>query len=95
MLNRNNGNFLICFVASVVIHFLFFFIIFYHKQNEQIFLQVPIEVSFYSPVQNFRNNSVSKIEQPVNRVENKVEDKIEKKVEPKKEIEKKEIKENK
>lgn len=93
MLNRNNSSFFICLVASVVIHFLFFFMFFYHRQNEQVFLQVPIEVSFYSPVQDFRNKSVAKIEQPVNKIENKVEDKIEKKAEPKKETEKKEIKE--
>ncbi len=95
MLNRNSGSFLICFIASIVIHFLFFFMVFYHKQNEQIFLQVPIEVSFYSPKQDFGNKSVSSIQQPVNKVENKVEDKIENKVEPKKEIQKKEVKENK
>jgi len=88
MLNRNKSSFLICFIASVTIHFFCFFTIFYHKPNEQIFLQVPIEVSFYSPGRDLQNDGAVKTEQPVNKIEKKIEQK-------KEEIKKKVIKENK
>jgi len=86
MLNQNKRTFFICFVMSLVVHFLCFFIVFYHKQSKQVFLQIPIEVSFYSPSQEFKKKSTVKIEKPIK--------KIEKKVERKKEVPKKEKKED-
>ncbi len=40
-----------CIVLSIVIHSLVFFAIFYENSKKHIFIQVPFEVSFYSPVQ--------------------------------------------
>ena len=93
MLNQNKNNFLICFIVSVALHFLFFFIIFYQKQNKQFFLQVPVEVSFYSPVQNLKNKGKVRITPPsADKIEKKAESK---KNEPKIQELEKEVKKNK
>lgn len=85
MVSQSKNNFLVYFVISLILHFLFFFIVFYHKQNKQVFLQVPVEVSFYSPVQDFNRKSTVEIKsKKVEKIEEQK--KIEpKKVEPKKE----------
>ena len=84
MLNQNKTGFFICFVVSFALHFFVFSAVFYKKQNEQLFLQIPFEVSFYSPSQDFADkNNV----QPV-----LPENKIEKKPEPEKKTVKKEVK---
>lgn len=82
MLTQSNNKLIVCFIVSFVLHCLFFGVIFYHKQNKQLFLQVPIEIDFYSPVQEFNKKSI------VNDKQNKP---VEKKVEPKKKEVKKEI----
>lgn len=80
MVSQSKNNFLVCFAISLALHFLFFFIVFYHKQNKQVFLQVPVEVSFYSPVRDF--NKKSTVEIKSKKVEKTEEPK---KIEPKKE----------
>ena len=40
-----------CIVLSIIIHSLVFFVLFYKNNKKNVFIQVPFEVSFYSPVQ--------------------------------------------
>jgi len=91
MLNRNKNNFLIYFIVSVTLHFLVFFIVFYQKQNKQVFLQVPLEVSFYSPVQDFKKKGQVTIKSPVNKIEKKIETKKEEPKKKEEEIKKEDI----
>lgn len=92
MLNRNKNNFLVYFIVSVTLHFLVFFIVFYQKQNKQLFLQVPLEVSFYSPAQDFKKKGQVTIKSPVNKIEKKIEPKKEEPKKKEEEIKKEEIK---
>ena len=47
----NNLGLVPCIVLSIIIHSLVFFVLFYKNNKKNIFVQVPFEVSFYSPVQ--------------------------------------------
>ncbi len=47
----NNFGLVPCVVLSIIIHSLIFFVLFYKNSKKNVFIQVPFEVSFYSPIQ--------------------------------------------
>lgn len=67
MLNLNSEKIAPYIILSVLVHFLVFFVIFYQKKDKNVFMQIPLEVSFYSPVQEQLNES--KVVQPVEKAE--------------------------
>lgn len=82
MLNLNKNSLFPYFVLSIFIHFLFFFMVFYQGKSKPVFMQIPFEISFYSPTQEVFN------EKPIETV-------AEKKVEPEKQVNKDDISLNK
>ena len=51
MIRINNFGLVPCIVLSIIIHCLVFFVLFYKNNKDNIYIQVPFEVSFYSPIQ--------------------------------------------
>ena len=51
MIRINNFGLVPCIVLSIIIHSLVFFVLFYKNNKDNIYIQVPFEVSFYSPIQ--------------------------------------------
>lgn len=82
MIKTSNLGLIPCIVLSIVIHVVVFCTIFYKGDEKQIFMQVPFDVSFYSPVQ-VQPKQVVEEKQEVKPVE-KIVPKVEKKVEKKK-----------
>lgn len=79
MLNLNKNSFFPYFVLSVIIHFLVFFIIFYQKTSKVTFMQIPVEVSFYSPGDEIEKKLNDKTEvKPEPKIEKKKKEKIDK-----------------
>ncbi|MBR3655135.1 MAG: TonB C-terminal domain-containing protein [Elusimicrobia bacterium] len=74
-----------CIVLSVIIHSLVFFTVFYQNSKQNVFVAVPFDVSFYSPV----NNVVEQISED-KKVEPDVP--VAEEVKPKPEVKKKENK---
>jgi len=75
MLNLNKNSIFPYFILSIVIHFLVFFIIFYHKTSKVMFMQIPVEVSFYSP-----GDDIEKKLKTEEKIEPKIEQKKKEKV---------------
>lgn len=82
-----------CIVLSIIIHSLVIFVIYYKSNKKNLFVQVPFEVSFYSPVQVQSAQIIQQKEEikPVEQVLPKEEKKVEKQVEKKKKITKDDI----
>ncbi len=51
MIRINSFGLVPCIVLSIIIHSSVFFVLFYKNNKKNVFIQVPFEVSFYSPVQ--------------------------------------------
>jgi TolA protein len=64
-------------ILSVIFHSLVFWICFYNKTKQDFFVQVPFEVSFYSPVESKTGSKVN-VEKKVNAEEKKVIEEIKK-----------------
>ena len=61
-----------CIVLSIIIHSLTFFALFHNKGNQNVFMAVPFEVSFFSPVQQSAVEEISEeisVPEPVPPVE--------------------------
>lgn len=71
MIIRNNLAIVPCIVLSIILHSAFFFVITYKKNKKNIFIQVPFDVSFYTPASSAVTEEI----------------KVEKKVEPVKKVE--------
>jgi TonB family protein len=71
MVIKNNLAIVPCIVLSIILHSAIFFAITYKKDKKNIFIQVPFDVSFYSPASPAVTEDI----------------KVEKKVEPVKEVE--------
>ena len=69
------------FVFSVCLHFVVLFSVFYNTKEKEKFIQIPIDVSFFSPVET--NNNINSVN------ENSVLEKQEAKQEPKQEVKQK------
>ncbi len=92
-----------CIVLSIIIHSITFFALFHKNRNQNVFMAVPFEVSFFSPVQQSAVEEISEeisVPEPVPPVEKpkpevkkpekvKSEVVVKKKVEEKKVVEKK------
>lgn len=74
-----------CIVLSIIVHSLVFFAIFYKNSKQNLFVQVPFDVSFYSPVQVQPTKIIEEKKEEVKPVE-KIVPKKDKKVEKKKKI---------
>ena len=86
----NNFSLVPCLVLSMILHSLVVGILLYKNKNENVFVQAPFEVSFYSPVQ----TKVPKIAEPKEEIKPTEEIKPVEEVKPeiKKQKKKKEIK---
>ncbi len=78
MWNLNKNNLFPYFAVSLFIHFVFFAAVFYQTESKPVFIQIPFEISFYSPVQDIAQ-------------EKAVETVSEKKTEPEKKVNKEDI----
>lgn len=52
-----------CIVLSIIIHSSILFVLFYKNSRKNVFIQVPFEVSFYSPVQTKISNVIESKEE--------------------------------
>lgn len=82
-----------CIVLSIIVHSVVFFAIYYKSNKKKLYMQVPFDVSFYSPVQVQSSKIIEQKEEikPVEQVLPKEEKKVEKQVEKKKKITKDDI----
>lgn len=86
----NNLGLVPCIVLSIIVHSLVFFAIFYKNNKQNLFVQVPFDVSFYSPVQVQPTKVIEEKKEEVKPVE-KVVPKKEPVVEKKKKVAKSDI----
>lgn len=86
----NNLGLVPCIVLSIIVHGLVFFAIFYKNNKPNLFVQVPFDVSFYSPVQVQPTKVIEEKKEEVKPVE-KVVPKKEPVVEKKKKVAKSDI----
>lgn len=59
----NNFSLVPCIVISIIIHSFVLFAFFYKNHKQNVFVQVPFEVSFYSPIQNKAPKAVEQKEE--------------------------------
>ncbi|MCR4662308.1 MAG: TonB C-terminal domain-containing protein [Endomicrobiaceae bacterium] len=83
----NNFSLVHCIVISIIIHSFVLFAFFYKNSKKNVFVQVPFEVSFYSPIQ----TTVPKVIEPQEEVKPAEEPKPVEEVKPVKPKEKKKI----
>ena len=69
MRRRNSLGLVPCIVLSIIIHSFVFFALFYKNNKKNVFIQVPFEVSFYSPVQTKVSEIVEQPKEEVKPVE--------------------------
>ena len=83
MIRKNNLAIVPCIVLSILLHSVVYFALSYKKNKKNVFIQVPFDVSFYSPVSNVTEEiKIEKKTEPVKKAEPEI--KKEKVVEKKK-----------